>query len=334
LQNEKEMVRSVDKIELINRLVSCGLKDIEATAFVSPKWVPQMADAAEVLAAVTRRHAVVDPDRRHEGGVGGGVTFSALTPNFKGLESAVASGAQAVAVMGSASDAFSLRNTNASAKDALSRAEAVCQAAASYGRPGAFGSRVSLPVRGYVSCAMGCPYQGWVSPEAVAECAAALLAMGCSEVAISDTIGTGTPGQTLDVLEACANRGVRIDQIAVHFHDTYGLALANILAALQCGVATVDSAVGGLGGCPYAGGAAAGNVATEDVVRLVHGLGASTGVDEGRLLGASRFVSEEVLGRPKPASRTAQALLAAASVVEVPAASVAGRAGSISALRA
>jgi hydroxymethylglutaryl-CoA lyase len=282
LQNEKIHVSTRDKIELINRLAAAGLTSIEASAFVSPKWVPQMADASDVFASIERPRAV---------------SFSALTPNLKGFEAAIAAGADEVAVFGAASEAFSQKNTNCTVDQGLSRFEEVCTAAAA----------ANIPVRGYVSCVVGCPFQGVVPPSAVAHVSKRLIEMGCYEVSLGDTIGTGTPGSTLSMLEAVTAH-VSVDKLALHAHDTYGQALANVVAALEAGVTVVDSAVAGLGGCPYAGPTASGNVATEDVVYMLHGMGIETGVDLDKLLDAGAFISQ-VLGRP-PTSRTARALLA------------------------
>ncbi len=254
---------------------------IEAAAFVSPKWVPQMADAAEVMAKIRRKP---------------GVSYPVLVPNMKGFEAAVAAGADEIAVFGAASEAFSQKNINSSIADSLARFKPVVAAARA----------ANIRVRGYISCVLGCPYEGDVAPQAVADVADALYAMGCYEVSLGDTIGVGTPGKTLAMLEAVTRR-VPVDKLAGHYHDTYGQALANIYASLEAGVAVFDSSVAGLGGCPYAKGAT-GNVATEDVVYLLHGVGSRTGVDLDRLIDAGEYICA-VLGRPTN-SRVGRALLA------------------------
>ena len=279
LQNEPGEVPTSIKLALIARLADAGLRHIEATAFVSPKWVPQMADHDAVMRGVPRRD---------------GVVYSALTPNLKGFESALTAGAQEVAVFGAASEAFSQKNINCSIAESLQRFEAVVQAA----------KAANIPVRGYVSCVLGCPYQGEIAPQAVADVAAALSDMGCHEISLGDTIGVGTPLKTQRMIEAVARR-VPVDKLAGHFHDTYGQALANVLAALQNGVAVFDSSVAGLGGCPYAAGAS-GNLASEDLVYSLHGMGIDTGVDLDRLAQAGDFICAAI-GRPTR-SRVAQAL--------------------------
>ena len=278
LQNEAAIVATEVKLELIRRLADSGLSHIEATAFVSPRRVPQMADHDAVMRGVPRR---------------AGLIYSALTPNLVGFEAAMAAGADQVAVFGAASESFSQRNIHCSIAESLNRFEKLMAAAIQQG----------IPVRAYVSCALGCPYQGEVSPDAVAELAGNLFAMGCDEVSLGDTIGVGTPGVTLTMIDAVA-RQVPVAALACHFHDTYGQALANVYAALQRGVSVFDSSVAGLGGCPYAAGAS-GNLATEDLVYLLHGLGISTGVDLDRLAQAGEFICEH-LGKPTR-SRTAQA---------------------------
>jgi len=283
LQNEKQGVPTATKIELIRRLGAAGLKTIEATAFVSPKWVPQMADSAEVMAGIARLDGV------------GGINYPVLVPNLKGLEAAVAAGAREVAVFGAASEAFSQRNINCSIAESLERFRQVVEAA----------KKVDVKVRGYVSCVLGCPYQGAVSPQAVAEVARALYEMGCYEVSLGDTIGAGTPEKTKDMIEAVV-RYLPLKKIAGHYHDTYGMAIANIYASLQSGVAIFDSSVAGLGGCPYSPGAS-GNVATEDVVYLLNGLGIDSGVDLAALVETGTWISGE-LGRGSN-SRAGRALL-------------------------
>ncbi len=281
LQNEPRSVAASVKIELIDRLGEAGLTAIEATAFVSPKWVPQMADNAQVMAGIRKRP---------------GVAYPVLVPNLQGFEAAAAAGAKEIAVFGAASESFSRKNINCSIAESLSRFEPVAAAARSRG----------IRVRGYVSCVAGCPYEGEVAPAAVASVAQSLLAMGCYEVSLGDTIGVGTPGKIQAMIEAVAARAP-IEKLAVHLHDTYGQALANIYASLELGVAVVDSSVAGLGGCPYARGAS-GNVATEDVVYMLDGLGIATGVDLQKLFRAGQYICAE-LGR-EPASRVARALAA------------------------
>ena len=281
LQNERAHVDAATKIALIDRLSACGLPVVEATSFVSPRWVPQMADAAEVLAGITRAP---------------GVRYPVLTPNLRGFDDARAAGATEVAVFASASETFSQRNINCSIAESLDRFRPLMDAAREHG----------IPVRGYVSCALGCPYEGEVPVDAVARLAAELLAMGCREISLGDTIGVGTPGKARHMLRAVAER-VPMERLAAHFHDTYGQALANVYAVLELGVATVDASVGGLGGCPFAPGAA-GNVATEDVVYMLDGLGISTGVTLDALVDAAAFITGK-LGR-KPSSGVAQAVLA------------------------
>jgi hydroxymethylglutaryl-CoA lyase len=279
LQNEPKSPSAAAKVALIEALAAAGCRVVEAGAFVSPKWVPQMADTAEVLAALKRRP---------------GVRYPVLVPNLKGLERALAADVEEIAVFGAASETFTQRNINCSIAESLERFAPVCEQARAAG----------LRVRGYVSCVLGCPYEGAVPVAKVAEVSAALHAMGCAEVSLGDTIGVGTPLKARAMLEAVAAR-VPLERLAVHFHDTYGQALANILACLELGVATVDAAVAGLGGCPYAKGAS-GNVATEDVVYMLDGLGIETGIDLDRLAAAGAAICAE-LGRP-PASKVALAL--------------------------
>lgn len=264
LQNETVVVPAEVKIALISRLVEAGLRHIEATAFVSPKWVPQMADHEAVMRGVPRRP---------------GVVYSALTPNLKGFHAAVEAGAQEVAVFAAATEAFSHRNINCSIADSLKRFEAVLSAA----------REERIPVRGYVSCVLGCPYEGDVDPDAVAGVARALRQMGCHEISLGDTIGAGTPDQTRRMLEAVM-RDVPAGQLAGHYHDTRGQALANIRASLELGIGVFDCSVAGLGGCPYAPGAA-GNVATEDVVHLLQGMGIETGVDLDAVIRAGELIT-------------------------------------------
>lgn len=281
LQNEAVPVAAAVKIELINRLTDAGLPVVEATAFVSPKWVPQMADNAQVMAGIRRKP---------------GVGYPVLVPNKKGLDAAIAAGAEEVVVFGAATESFSRRNTNCSIAEGLARFAEVCREALAAG----------LRVRGDISVCLGCPYEGDVKPEAVVHLAREFDAMGCYEITIADTIGTGTPGKTRAVIEAVA-RHVPPSRLAGHFHDTYGQAVANAYAALECGVATFDSSVAGLGGCPYAKGAT-GNVATEDVLYMLDGLGIETGVDMARLIAAGEYICG-VLGRPTH-SKAARAIAA------------------------
>jgi hydroxymethylglutaryl-CoA lyase len=281
LQNEPKSVPASVKIELIERLQDAGLPAVEATAFVSPKWVPQMADHAEVMAGIRKRP---------------GVAYPVLVPNMKGFEAARDAGAEEVAVFGAATETFSRKNINCSIAESLERFAPVVAAAKAQG----------MRVRGYISCAAGCPYEGEVAPRAVADLAGRLYRMGCYEVSLGDTIGVGTPKKIQAVIEAVA-RKVPIARIGGHYHDTYGQALANIYASLELGVKTFDSSVAGLGGCPYAKGAT-GNVATEDVIYLLDGLGIDTGVDLEKLYRAGEFICK-ALGR-EPASRVARALAA------------------------
>ena len=281
LQNEAQVIATDTKVALIDRLARAGLPAVEATSFVSPKWVPQMGDAAEVLARIERLP---------------GVDYPVLTPNLKGFDAALAAGATSVAVFAAASESFSRRNINCSVAESLARFEPIMAAA----------DEAGVRVRGYVSCVLGCPYEGAVAPSAVAEVAGTLYDMGCYEVSLGDTIGTGTPGAARRMLEAVAQR-VPVEQLAGHYHDTYGQALANVYASLQAGVAVFDASVGGLGGCPYAAGAS-GNLATEDLVYLLNGLGIASGVDLEALVDIAAWISAQ-LGRP-PASRVARASLA------------------------
>jgi hydroxymethylglutaryl-CoA lyase len=283
LQNEAAPVSTAVKVELIHLLQDAGVRVIEATAFVSPKWVPQMADNSQVMAGIRRRQ---------------GVSYPVLVPNLKGLEAAIASGVEEVVVFGAATESFSRRNTNCSIEEGLARFRDVAKAALDAG----------LKVRGDISVCLGCPYEGDVPPDAVVRVARALDDMGCYEITIADTIGVGTAGPTCKVFEAVMKH-VPAQRLAGHFHDTYGQALANIHAALQLGVPTYDSSIAGLGGCPYAKGAT-GNVATEDVVYMLHGLGIHTGIDLGRLVEAGKYISG-VLKRPTH-SRAARALMAKA----------------------
>jgi len=281
LQNEKQVVPTAVKIELIERLADAGLSVIEATSFVSPKWVPQMGDNAAVLTGIRRRP---------------GVTYAALTPNLQGFDGAVTAQADEVAIFAAASEAFSQKNINCSIAESLKRFEPVVAAA----------SALEIKVRGYVSCVVGCPYAGAVAPEKAAEVAAALYAMGCYEVSLGDTIGVGNPASISRMIDACA-RVVPIENLAGHYHDTYGMAIANIYASLQSGMAVFDASVAGLGGCPYAKGAS-GNVATEDVVYLLDGLGIESGIDLAKLAEVGDWIATSI-NRPNGA-RAGRALCA------------------------
>ena len=282
LQNEKLPISVADKVRLVDDLSAAGLSYIEVGSFVSPKWVPQMAGSAEVFAQIQRKP---------------GVTYAALTPNLQGFTAALEAGVQEVAVFAAASESFSQKNINCSIAESLQRFAPLMDAARQKG----------IRVRGYVSCVLGCPYEGDIAPAQVAQVARELFAMGCYEISLGDTIGVGTPGKTRQLLEVVA-RDIPRERLAGHFHDTYGQALANIYASLLEGVAVFDSSVAGLGGCPYARGAS-GNVASEDVVYLLQGLGIDTGVDLQRLIAAGERICA-LLGRQN-GSRVAQALAAA-----------------------
>ncbi|QYJ96501.1 hydroxymethylglutaryl-CoA lyase [Shewanella alkalitolerans] len=268
LQNEKA-VTTADKLALIDQLGAAGLTRIEAGSFVSPKWVPQMADSGDIFRQLSKRP---------------GVVYSALTPNLKGLELALDAGADEVAIFGAASQSFSQRNINCSIEESIERFIPVMEAA----------QTKQIPVRGYVSCVLGCPYEGEIQVEEVARVAEILYKMGCYEISLGDTIGVGTPLNALRMVEAVARR-VPVEKLALHFHDTYGQALANILACLETGVSVIDSSVAGLGGCPYAKGAS-GNLATEDLVYMLHGMGIETGIDLNALITAGNNISQ-ALGR-------------------------------------
>jgi len=280
LQNEKQSVSTAIKLELIERLASAGLRDIEVTSFVSPKWVPQMVDQAEVMQGLRRR-----PN----------VKYPVLTPNLKGFEAAVAAGASEVAVFAAASEGFSQKNINCSIEESIDRFVPVLDAA----------RRQGIKVRGYVSCVVACPYDGAIAPQNVAHVAARLYELGCYEVSLGDTIGTGTPGSVRRMLDAVAAR-VPVDCLAGHYHDTYGMAAANVHASYEFGLRVFDSSVAGLGGCPYARGAT-GNVATEDVVYLLNELGADTGVDLDAVVDCGAWISAQ-LGREN-GSRVGRAIL-------------------------
>ncbi|WP_110649870.1 hydroxymethylglutaryl-CoA lyase [Salinicola peritrichatus] len=270
LQNEAKPIATAAKLELIDRLGAAGLKRIEAASFVSPKWVPQMADHREVMTGIQRRP---------------GVIYSALTPNLKGLEAALECGVEKVAVFAAASEAFSHKNINCSIAESLDRFAPVIERAREAG----------VRVRGYVSCVLGCPYEGEVAPQRVAEVSRALYAMGCYEISLGDTIGVGTPLKAKRLIDA-VSRDIPRDKLAAHFHDTYGQALANLYAVLEEGISVIDSAVAGLGGCPYAKGAT-GNVATEDVIYLVNGLGIDSGVDLDNLAETGVWITQTI-GKP------------------------------------
>jgi hydroxymethylglutaryl-CoA lyase len=278
LQNETVPVSTAKRIAFIEKLIAAGLTSIEAGSFVSPKWVPQMADTAGVLGALAGRT---------------GISLPVLVPNEKGLDAALAAGAREIAIFGAASETFSQKNINCSIHESLVRFRPVTERALTAG----------LKVRGYVSCALGCPYEGLVPFERVADISSRLSGLGCYEVSLGDTIGVGTPGAAREMLKVVAAR-IPMAQLAVHFHDTYGQAIANIYACLEEGVRVVDSSAGGLGGCPYAKGAS-GNVATESVVYLLDGLGFETGVDRNGVIEASRFIFE-ALGKPSPIYTPAQ----------------------------
>jgi hydroxymethylglutaryl-CoA lyase len=281
LQNEAQPIATATKLELIERLAKAGCRVIEATAFVSPKWTPQMADHDAVLRSI-KRHA--------------GVAYPVLTPNLQGFEAALAAGAEEVAVFASASESFSQKNINCSVAESLERFVPVMQAARDAG----------VRVRGYVSCVLGCPYEGDVDPKAVARVAKNLFEMGCFEISLGDTIGVGAPTAVKALID-CVGAQVPVPALAGHFHDTYGMAAANVVAALEMGVGVFDASVGGLGGCPYADGAS-GNVATEDLVWLFNRMGIETGIDLHALVDCAVWISG-ILGRA-PGSRVAQAILA------------------------
>jgi hydroxymethylglutaryl-CoA lyase len=280
LQNEKQPISVADKVRLVDDLTAAGLSYVEVGSFVSPKWVPQMAGSAEVFAAIQRKP---------------GITYAALTPNLKGFEAALEAKVEEVAVFAAASETFSQKNINCSIADSLQRFVPLMEAA----------KAANVRVRGYVSCVLGCPYDGEIAPEQVASVARELYAMGCYEVSLGDTIGTGTAGKTRALFEQ-VGRDIPRERLAGHFHDTYGQALANIYASLLEGIHVFDSSVAGLGGCPYAKGAT-GNVASEDVLYLLQGLGIETGVDMDKLIAAGQRICE-VLGKAN-GSRVARAFL-------------------------
>jgi len=273
LQNEKQVVPTDIMIELIDRLAEAGVSVIEATSFVSPKWVPQMGDNTAVLEGIKRHPQTI---------------YTALTPNLQGFDGAIQAGANEVAIFGAASESFSRKNINCSIAESLKRFEPVISAA----------SALEMPVRGYVSCVVGCPYEGAIDPNKAADVAKILFDMGCYEVSLGDTVGVGNPASIQRMIEACA-KVVPIKKLAGHYHDTYGMAIANIYASLQMGMAIFDASVAGLGGCPYAKGAS-GNVATEDVVYLLQGLGIETGIDLAKLAAIGDWISGAI-NRPNGA---------------------------------
>jgi len=284
LQNEKIQVPTSIKVEFVNRLSRTGLKFIEVTSFVSPKWIPQMSDHVEVLAAIDRIP---------------GIRYSALTPNVQGINKVLSLGTKGVdevAIFSAASETFSKKNINCSIETSLQRFDEVVKIA----------HQKNLPVRGYVSCVVGCPYEGKISPSQVVPLVKKLLDMGCYEISLGDTIGVGTPKSIQELLEAINASGIPSNKLAIHCHDTYGQAIANIAQALEMGIRCVDSSVSGLGGCPYAKGAT-GNVATEDVIYLLHGLGYETGVDLDRLIDAGQFITDAL--KRENTSKVARALL-------------------------
>lgn len=267
LQNEPNPVSTETKLELIDRLGAAGVRYIEAASFVSPRWVPQMGDAREVMTGIQRRE---------------GITYAALTPNLKGLEAALETGVQEVAVFGAASESFAKKNINCTIAESLKRFAPVIEMA----------QKAGVPVRGYVSTVLGCPYEGDIAPEKVAEVSKTLFAMGCYEISLGDTIGVGTPLKAKRMLEV-VSRDIPMNKLAAHFHDTYGQALANLYAVLEEGISIIDSSVAGLGGCPYAKGAS-GNVASEDVVYLLHGLGIQTGIDLQKLAETGHWITQSI----------------------------------------
>ena len=278
LQNEKEWVPTETKISLIEKLADAGLTKIEATSFVSPKWVPQLKDAHEVFTGIKQIS---------------GISYPVLTPNMKGFERALEADAKEIAVFSAASEAFTQKNTNCSIEESINRFQPVLDEA----------KKTSIPVRGYISCVLGCPYQGNVAVEDVVNLAAKMTEMGCFQISLGDTIGAGTPVQAKRMVQKVSEK-VPVSKLALHFHDTRGQALANIFACLELGVTVIDASVAGLGGCPYAKGAT-GNVATEDVVFMLHGMDIETGIDLNKLIETGRFISD-VLGRV-PQSRVSVA---------------------------
>lgn len=279
LQNETKIIPTDIKIEFINHLSETGIKHIEAGSFVSPRWVPQMADSLEIFQKIVRFPNVI---------------YSALVPNMQGMEKAIEAKVNEIAIFSAASETFSQKNINCSIAESFNRFEPVIE----------FAKKNHIPVRGYISCVLGCPYEGDIKPEKVTEVAEKLIQMGCYEISLGDTIGVGTPLKAQKLIDQVSKK-ISIKKLAVHFHDTYGQALANILAVLQVGISTIDSSVAGLGGCPYAPGAS-GNVATEDVVYMLHGLNIETGVDLTKLITAGNFISAFLKRTTR--SKVAQAL--------------------------
>ena len=279
LQNEKQIISTQVKIELINRLTDTGLSVVESGSFVSPKWVPQMADSDKVLLGISRKNDV---------------SYPVLVPNMQGLEAALAADVKEIAIFSASSESFSQKNINCSIEESLSRFKPVCDSALSKG----------LRVRGYISCVLGCPYEGSIKPAAVTTVADKLIQMGCYEISLGDTIGVGTPADARQLIETVANK-VDIDRIALHFHDTYGQALANIYACLELGVAVIDSSISGLGGCPYAA-RASGNVSTEDVIYMLNGLNIETGVGLDKLIDTGNFISAQLQRQPSSKVALAQ----------------------------
>ena len=286
LQNEKKLISAQDKIILIDMLAEAGVQYIESGSFVSPKWVPQMATSTEVFNGINRK--------KH-------VHYMALTPNIIGFENAISANVSEVAIFGAASESFSQKNINCSIEESLERFKPIMAAA----------KQANIPVRGYVSCVVGCPYEGDIAPEKVAQVAEKLLLMGCYEISLGDTIGVGTPASVQKMLQAVKAR-IPVNKLAVHFHDTYGQALTNIYTALQNGISVIDSSIAGLGGCPYAKGAS-GNVATEDVLYLLNGLNISTNIDMNKLLEAGWFITSK-LGKPVNSKVSAAKLAANVSI--------------------
>lgn len=274
LQNEPDPVPTPTKVDFINQLSATGLRCIEVTSFVSPTWIPQLADATDVYTSIDRKK---------------NIEYPVLVPNERGMERALEAGVSSIAIFNAASETFNRKNINASIAEAFERLEIVANMA----------QQENVAIRGYVSCVLGCPYEGHIAPEAVSQVAREMHALGCYEISLGDTIGIGTPLEARRLLDAVA-RDVPLEDLAVHFHDTRGQALANVLACLEGGVATIDASVGGLGGCPYAEGAS-GNLATEDLVYMLNGMGIETGIDIDSLIAAGRFISR-ALGR-EPASR-------------------------------
>lgn len=280
LQNEPNNIPTKTKIDFINKLSGTGLKNIEVTSFVSPKRIPQLADSSEVFAGIEKMP---------------GICYSVIVPNAQGMETALSLKANHVAVLTTVSETFAEKNTHCSIAESLNRIETILQMA----------KKASIPVRAYISCVLGCPYEGDISIESVVKLAKKLIDMGCYEISLGDTIGVGTPIKASNLIKAITKK-VPVEKLAVHFHDTYGQAIANIYACLELGVSVIDSSIAGLGGCPYAKGAS-GNVATEDVLYMLNGLGIETGLDMDALIGVSRFVAE-FTGRP-PRSKVAEAKL-------------------------